>query len=532
MLSIREVIDSISLGISTIKKATIWALEAAFMEVVIASLAGLHMNQMMAYGLKNMREALAKRILSCDYTSLNSMGTGEISSRIQEDMKTTTQFLKEFLKDILYGVIQLSLAISFALWIDWGMALISILLVPATLSISMICSKWMGKSVKDNREAAGKFNQFIQEFIWQIPIIKAFVAEKRWEEQIYANTDRFFHWGQKQLQTEMFFEPVIQLVNLLSQLCLLTFGGVLMLKGHLTPGELMIFTILQGYITKGLSNIPRWVGKYRVATISAQRMVELLELRELFWEKVSPINGALAVFFDRVNFSYGINRFKIENICLNLTKKRRMAIVGESGSGKSTLLKLIAGLCKPSGGFAYVLNYDLTRCAPEQIFCQSAIIFQETFLFPGTIYENLVIGNSKLNSEDVINACKAARIYDWIQNLPDGLETELSEFSTNISGGQKQRLGLARAILRKAPLWLLDEPTSALDAETGKQFMQELEILTKECTTILVTHQIQHIMDYDTIVYMENGRILGVGTHSQLLEKSKSYRLMFERQML
>ena len=211
-------------------------------------------------------------------------------------------------------------------------------------------------------------------------------------------------------------------------------------------------------------------------------------------------------------------------------KNQAEPFVGESGCGKTTLLKIIAGLNRPQKGEAFVLGYDLFQCRPEQLYCHLALVLQDTYLFPGTIRENLIAGNRNISLEQLENACKKAKIWEWICKLPKGLDTTLSEFSSNISGGQKQRIGIARAILRKADVWLIDEPTSSLDYQTAQDILNNLRDITRTYTTVTVTHDMSNMSEYDFILVMEDGKLVQTGTHFELLKKEGVYAKLYEKE--
>lgn len=284
----------------------------------------------------------------------------------------------------------------------------------------------------------------------------------------------------------------------------------------------MLFTIFFGYIANGLMGIPNWISELRKYSGYKKRVNEALALPSDVGEE-QPQKEGKGILLQGASFSYGKDKFFLKGISANIRQGMHVAVIGESGCGKSTFLKLLAGLYRPQEGKATVLGYDLLRCKNEQLFSHMALILQDTYLFPGTIRENLVIGCGAISDEEIREACIKAKLWDWILTLPQGLQTVLVEFSSNISGGQRQRIGIARAILRGADLWLIDEPTSALDSSTAMEVEENLREITKELTTVTVTHRLDRMDFYDLIFIMENGSIAEQGTHGELLRKSRTY---------
>ncbi len=530
--AIQDILDGISNGLQGINRGLNLAVCATVIEVLMIAFVDLLTGWMVAKGLLLLRKKLSDKLSKCSFLSIITLGTGEILSRTQEDLDRSAQFSKQMLGNIIYGSILLLVSITLSFWLNWKMAVICILLVPIVLLISTVASKRMEKTAKITREESGRQSQLIQECIWQIPTTKAYVSEKQWERRLNESMDILLSKKQEQSKTIALYEPIISVMRFLPQSIILFYGGYLLLNKEISIGNLMLFTILFGYISNGLASIPQWIAYYRNTSASSERVQELFNLEENKGEDVIAIDDKYQIDFEGVCFAYENDKFQIKDINLKILNNMNVAIVGESGSGKSTLLKLICGIYRPMKGHALVYGFDLQKCRPEKIYEKTSIILQDTFLFPGTIYENLTMGEVGLTKSEVIEACKKSYIYDWIQTLPNGLDTKISEFASNISGGQKQRIGLARAILKSTNLWLLDEPTSSLDFETSQKFIYELNEIAKDCTTILVTHQIPLVTDYDLIVYMENGQIADIGTHNYLFSQNDNYRTMFENQLI
>lgn len=500
-----------------------------FMEALLGGIAGWLIGTMAINGKAKVQLCLAKHLLQCSYPSYTKMGTGEWQTRLHSDSSQCVEYVKYLFQTVIYGLIFLIGPLCIAFIVSWPMALLSLLMVPIVIFCSTKFSVSIGNASEEIQNLNGKVNQIFQEYVWQIPTNKAYSVQGKWNKHIHEILADVYQAKRKLLHAQILFEPFLSFVQIMPQLIIMSVGGILLLNGFITAGDLMLFTIFLGYITNGLMGIPNWIAELRKYSGYKKRVSDVLAL-PLETGEDQPRISETGILLKEVSFSYGIGDFSLTNLSINIPKGFHVAIVGESGCGKSTFLKLLAGLYRPQEGQAFVLGYDLLKCKNQQLFSHLALILQDTWLFPGTIKENLSIGCDEISEEEIKKACQKARLWDWILTLPDKLETVLSEFSSNISGGQKQRIGIARAILRGSDMWLLDEPTSALDNNTALEIEENLREITKAYTTITVTHRLDRMDYYNLILVMKNGHIEEQGTHQELCRKSKIYRHLLNRE--
>lgn len=499
-----------------------------FMEALLGGISGWLIGTMAINGRAKVQFYLTERLLRCSYASYTRMGTGEWQTRLQNDSSQCVEYVKYLLQTVLYGLIFLIGPLCIAFIVSWPMALLSLLMVPIVTFCSTKFSVSIGNAAEEIQNLNGRVNQIFQEYVWQIPTNKAYSVQGKWNRHIHEVLSEVYRSKRKLLHAQILFEPFLSFVQIMPQLIIMSAGGILLLNGLITAGDLMLFTIFLGYITNGLMGIPNWIAELRKYSGYKKRVTEVLDLPSETGEDQTQM-AETGIILNGAGFSYGMENFSLKNLSINIPKGFHVAVVGESGCGKSTFLKLLAGLYRPQEGQAFVLGYDLSKCKNQQLFSHLALILQDTWLFPGTIRENLVIGCGDISEDALITVCQKARLWDWILTLPDGLETILSEFSSNISGGQRQRIGIARAILRGADMWLLDEPTSALDSSTALETEENLREITKDYTTITVTHRLDRMDYYNLILVMKNGRIEEQGTHQELCRKSETYIHLLSR---
>lgn len=457
------------------------------------------------------------------------MGTGEILTRLQTDSRQCVESIRYFLQTVVYGWILFIWPIIICFFISWQLTLLSILMVPLIFVCAKKFSVKIGAASEELQNKEGKANKIFQECVWQIPTTKAYSAQQEWTGYLNQTFCELYRAKNKKVFSQLVYEPFLNIIQILPQIVIIAVGGCLLIQHKVTVGDLLLFTIFLGYITNGMMGIPQWLAQYRQFSGHRKRIFEILQI-PFFSGKDVEKEEKPDIILNSMEFMYANRKFGISDISVEIEKGMHVAIVGESGCGKTTLLKAIAGLNRPQKGEAFVLGYDLFQCRPEQLYCHLALVLQDTYLFPGTIRENLIAGNRNISLEQLENACKKAKIWEWICKLPKGLDTTLSEFSSNISGGQKQRIGIARAILRKADVWLIDEPTSSLDYQTAQDILNNLRDITRTYTTVTVTHDMSNMSEYDFILVMEDGKLVQTGTHFELLKKEGVYAKLYEKE--
>jgi len=325
-------------------------------------------------------------------------------------------------------------------------------------------------------------------------------------------------------------------VELIGGVVILWVGAASVLNGNMTIGQLITFNSLLGYFLDPVKNLINLQPQMQTAVVAAERLGEILDLEA---EKDERENSKLAperldgdIEFRNVKFRYGTRRLVLDNVDCTIRKGQKVAFVGESGSGKTTLTKLLLHLYAPEEGSILINGNNIEDIQMETLRERIAYISQETFLFSGTIMENLTLGVDDVTVDDVIQACKLAQAHDFINDLPLRYETMLEENGANLSGGQRQRLAIARAMLKKPDILILDEATSNLDALTERALDKTIQEYCKDMTTIFIAHRLSTIKDCDQIFVMEKGEIIESGTHEELKLMGGKYAMLASQQSL
>ena len=388
---------------------------------------------------------------------------------------------------------------------------------------------------RETMEGNAKLTSYLVESLNGIETIKAFNAER----EVNLETEkRFIKFIKAIFKNEYINNIQMSLKSLVKgvfAIVILWIGTIQVLNGKISFGELLTFNALLAYFLNPIENIINLQPTLQTAVVAAERLSEILDLSlekaEDEHKKINPnsLNGKIE--FKNVDFRYGTRQLILKNINMTINKGERVALVGESGSGKTTIAKLLLNFYQCEKGEIIVNDYNLLDVNVEALRDKIAYISQETFLFNGTILENLMLGNPYLTYEEIIEACKKAQIHDFINSLPLRYNTLVEENGSNFSGGQKQRLSIARAILRKPEILIMDEATSNLDSITEKAIEKTIHEFSEGRITIIIAHRLSTIMRCDNIYILEKGEIKEQGSHKELLEKQGRYYELWKEQL-
>ena len=388
---------------------------------------------------------------------------------------------------------------------------------------------------RETMESNAKVTSYLVESINGVSTVKAFNAER----EVNSETEkRFIKLIKNIFKSEYInnFQVTLKsLVKGIFSIAILWLGTVQVIKGNISFGELLSFNSLLVYFLNPIENIINLQPTLQTAIVAAERLAEILDLSleksENEHKKIIPntLNGEIE--FKNLDFRYGSSSLILKNINLKIGKGERIALVGESGSGKTTIAKLLMNFYQCEKGELIINRYNIKDINIESLRDKIAYISQETFLFNGTIIENLSLGNPYLTYEEIIEACKKAQIHDFINSLPLRYNTLVEENGANFSGGQKQRLSIARAILRKPEILIMDEATSNLDSITERAIENTIHEFSKGMTTIIIAHRLSTIMRCDNIYILENGEIIEHGNHKELIERKAKYYSLWKDQL-
>lgn len=413
---------------------------------------------------------------------------------------------------------------------------IAIIMVILYLIIVVTFNKWYQRLNRKQMEDNAQLTSYLVESLNGIQTVKAYNAERKANRETEIKFVKLLKsifdlsWVSNLQSSLKIF------VELVGGVVILWVGSVFVIKGQITIGQLITFNSLLVYFLDPVKNLINLQPQMQTAVVAADRLGEILDLEaekgENERKKLCPDSLSGDIVFKDISFRYGTRQLVLEDINLTIKKGQKVAFVGESGSGKTTLSKLLLHLYKAESGNILINDNNIEDIQIEKLREKIAYISQETFLFSGSILDNLSLGLDYATMDDVIEATKSAQAHDFINELPLRYETRLEENGANLSGGQRQRLSIARAMLKKPDILIMDEATSNLDAITEKQLDKTISEYSENMTTIFIAHRLSTIKNCDQIFVMDKGRIIERGTHEELKRLGGKYSMLAKQQSL
>lgn len=457
----------------------------------------------------------------------NSETIGNTVTTLTDDMHYIEQNAANILEKTINGCITIFVMTLGVFVFDWRIGLI--FLMGAIFSLAIISSmQKAGISVAAKaKESQNAANGKVVEYLHGLSIYKLFPGSRQQSaniEKVFGDLrDASFDMEKTFIRKNLSYTLVIRLacgiITILT--ALLAFGGQM---GIAKAAVLLIATFVLFQPLENLGNISAMV---RMMEVSLKRIEKMKKMPVMEGENQTPLQYDIR--FENVSFQYEQNQSDvIHDVSFYIPEKEMTAIVGPSGCGKTTLTRLMARFWDVGSGCVSIGGIDVRKIHPEQLYSYFSIVFQNVFLFHDTIENNIKFGNPAATHEEVVAAAKKACCHDFIQSLPDGYATMVEENGGNLSGGEKQRISIARAILKDAPIILLDEATSSVDPENEWMLQQAIQELTAGKTVVMIAHKIKTIMDAGKIIVMDNGRVHGIGTHEVLLQSDEIYRTFWE----
>ena len=481
----------------------------------------------------DIREAVYRKLQFLSLGYFEKRQTGTIMSYVTNDVgalqgsiiESATDFVTEM--SILIG----SLALMFNL--HWKLSLLTLITMPLVAKAMDLFGKKLKRTSGIMQERAADITAVLQETISSVRVIKSFVREEyeiaRFVKENYAN----FRAQMKNAQVMATLTPVIELIAAIGVTFLIWYGGFEVINGNLTAGALIAFLVYATNLANPIKRLSRIYGNVQKAMAAAERVFSVLDEKTDIVEKenATELKAVIGkVDFKAVTFKYNENEVILKDINLEVKAGQMVAIVGPSGAGKTTIVNLLPRFYDPVAGNIYIDDVNIADVTLASLREKIGIVPQETVLFNGSIYDNILYGDLTATTEEVMAAAKAANAHDFIMQMADQYQTQIGERGSKLSGGQRQRIAIARAILKNPRILILDEATSALDTESEKLVQDALDKLMVGRTSFVIAHRLSTILQADMIIVMEKGHIVEQGSHEELLKLDGLYSGLYKLQ--
>ena len=455
--------------------------------------------------------------------------TGELTNIVQHDVEQVEVYLAHGLPEIMSVTLLPTIIFIAMIFVDWRLALGMIAGVPLMYLVKVLSQKTMDKNFAIYFNHENKMREELMEYVKNISVIKAFAKEEEISERTLKTAREYIYWVKKSMGAITIPMGLIDIFMEIGVVIVMILGSIFLYYGEITTPNFILAIILSSAFTASIS---------KTATLQHFSIV--------FREALNAIGKVLTVplpnkkteqglefgniEFKDVNFAYGKDGFELKNINLTFKKNSLNAFVGASGCGKSTVSNLLMGFWDADSGRIEINGKDIKDYSQENISNLIGSVQQEVILFDLSIFENIAIGKLNATKEEVIEAAKKARCHDFISALPNGYETRVGEMGVKLSGGEKQRISIARMILKNAPILILDEAMAAVDSENEKLIGEAIDDLSKDKTVITIAHHLNTIRNSDQIIVMDKGLVLDTGSHEELMKRCDFYRDMVEAQ--
>lgn len=481
----------------------------------------------------NLRKEISEKINRLPLKYFDSVSHGDVLSRVTNDVDTVSQTLNQSLSQIITSVTTLVGVLIMMLSISWKMTIAAILILPVSMLLVTNIIKKSQKYFKEQQKALGKVNGHIEEIYGGHNIMKAFNAEEEAVSQFKKINEELYDSAWKAQFLSGMMMPIMNFIGNLGYVAVSILGGWYASRGVIEVGDILSFIQYMRSFTHPISQVAQISNVIQSTVAAAERVFNFLEEKEEVKETNTPVKLEEVegrVTFENVQFGYNEDKIIIKNFSADIKPGQKVAIVGPTGAGKTTIVKLIMRFYELNGGRILIDGHDIKEFTREDLRDHFGMVLQDTWLFSGTIMENIRYGRLDASDKEVIEAAKSAHVHRFIKTLPDGYNMMINEEANNISQGQKQLLTIARAILSDPKILILDEATSSVDTRTEILIQKAMENLMHGRTSFIIAHRLSTIKDADLILVMKDGDIVEQGTHKELLNKNGFYAELYNSQ--
>jgi len=481
----------------------------------------------------DIRSALFRHLLRLSLGFYNHYSVGRLMSRLSNDVGVLQNFITWSITGLARGLLMLAGIVVAMISLNWRLALVTFVVLPP---MAFVTTRWrdaVRRAYRATRQRLSLINGYLNESISGIRVTKSFVREA-------ANMRHFVDLNLSHFDAEVdatrlsaLFFPGVGLMSAVARALVVGVGGWLVFDDALTAGTLVAFVLYVGRFFQPIQDLARRYSNFQATMAASERIFNLLDMEPELEDppdaiELPPVRGH--VVFDHVSFEYEDGDEVLRDVSLEAKPGERIALVGETGAGKTTVIRLMARFFETDQGRVTIDGYDVRRVAKESLRSQLGVVLQDTFLFSGSIMENVRYGRLDASDEEVIAAAKAVGAHDFVTALPEGYETEVGEEGVNLSVGQRQIVSFARTLLEDPRVLIMDEATSSVDTTTENQIQRAVDRLLMGRTSVIIAHRLNTVVGADKIIVMDEGQIVERGTHEKLLARRGRYYELYAMQ--
>ena len=523
---------------SPIDFSYIWNIVVILIGLYVLSAAFSYLQQFIMAGVSqkvvyDLRRDIDEKLARLPLKFFDSHTHGELLSRFTNDVDNISATLQQSITQVITSVTTVVGVLIMMLTISPLLTLISIIVIPLSGILMMMVVKRSQKYFIGQQKKLGELNGHIEEMYTGHNVVKAFGHEKKAINEFDEVNEGLYDVGWRAQFLSGLVMPIINFIGNLGYVLVAVVGGVLVTKGRITVGDIQAFIQYNRQFTQPIAQVAQISNIIQSTVASAERVFELLDEEEVIPEPVNPVKAKAdcgAVEFEHVKFGYREDRILINDMNIKAEPGQMVAIVGPTGAGKTTLVNLLLRFYELNGGRILVDDVDITEMNRADLRKKFGMVLQDTWLFNGTIRDNIAYGKKNATEEEIIAAAKAAHADHFIRVLPEGYDTILNEEVSNISQGQKQLLTISRALLADPEIMILDEATSSVDTRTELQIQNAMKTLMKGRTSFVIAHRLSTIREADVILVMKDGDVIETGNHETLMAQNGFYADLYNSQ--
>lgn len=519
-----------------------------FTPTMIAAIVGIFLLQVVFAGLSNyilgkigqrvvarLREFMWEKVIKLPIRFFDNLASGKIVSRITNDTMIVQNLITQFFPQFITGIITIIGVFFILFFMDWQMTLVMMLAVPLTFLVMRPLGRKMASISRELQDETATFSGNIQQTIAEIRLMKSSTAEPFEKKKGKEGVENLYRIGLKETKVVALIGPLMYTMMMVLMVLVIGYGGIRVAQGSMTTGALVAFLLYLFQIIFPVSSFMNFFAQLQKAAGATERIATILDEEEESQEVGQGKDlSDLPVIFKNVSFGYEADTLVLKNIDFETQPGEKIAFAGPSGGGKTTLFALIERYYNPTSGTIKVGSTPIQDISMASWRGQIGYVSQENAMMSGTIRSNLCYGlpsEREITDEELWAVAEMAYAKEFIQSFPKGLDEEIGERGTKLSGGQRQRINIARAFLRDPKILMMDEATANLDSQSEKMVSQALSKLMQGRTTFVIAHRLSTITDADKILFIEDGKVTGIGTHQALMDTHPLYKLFAEQQL-